>query len=98
MAAGRSRIGWKSGLTSRVMRQALGITSPDSGVLLDNMLFDGGDHVAKGRFIQPHIEAEITFVMGADISDTRITRTNPQTGKARIITDTVSDNAPTQGL
>ena len=112
--AGRSRIGWKIGLTSRAMQQALGITTPDSGVLLDSMLFQSGDTVAKGRFIQPRIEAEIAFVMGKDIAgagrsradviaatdyvapcleilDTRILRADPATGKARIITDTVSE-------
>ena len=67
-AAGRHRIGWKIGLTSRAMQQALGITTPDSGVLLDNMLVRSGDTVAKGRFIQPRIEAEIAFVMGTDIA------------------------------
>ena len=120
-AAGRSRIGWKIGLTSRAMQQALGITTPDSGVLLDNMLFQSGDTVPAGRFIQPRIEAEIAFVMGADISgaghsredliaatahvtpcleilDTRILRVDPETGKARIITDTVSDNAANAGI
>ncbi len=120
-AAGRSRIGWKIGLTSRAMQQALGITTPDSGVLLDTMLFQSGDAVPKGRFIQPRIEAEIAFVMGAGISgadhsredviaatahvapcleilDTRILRADPQTGKTRIITDTVSDNAANAGI
>ena len=120
-AAGRTRIGWKIGLTSRAMQQALGITTPDSGVLLDNMLFHSGDTVAKGRFIQPRIEAEIAFVMGSDIAgaghsraevmaatdhvapcleilDTRILRADPATGKARIITDTVSDNAANAGI
>ena len=120
-AAGRSRIGWKIGLTSRAMQQALGITTPDSGVLLDNMLFHSGDTVPAGRFIQPRIEAEIAFVMGSDISgagrsredviaatahvapcleilDTRILRADPHTGKVRIITDTVSDNAANAGI
>lgn len=120
-AAGRHRIGWKIGLTSRAMQQALGITTPDSGVLLDNMLFHSGDTVAKGRFIQPRIEAEIAFVMAADIAgaghsraeviaatdhvapcleilDTRILRADPATGRARIITDTVSDNAANAGI
>lgn len=120
-ATGRSRIGWKIGLTSRAMQHALGITTPDSGVLLDTMLFQSGDTVAKGRFIQPRIEAEIAFVMGSDIAgegrsrddviaatdhvapcleilDTRILRTDPTTGRARIITDTVSDNAANAGI
>ncbi|MDU9003162.1 2-oxo-hept-4-ene-1,7-dioate hydratase [Sedimentitalea todarodis] len=73
-AEGRHKIGWKIGLTSRAMQQALNITTPDSGVLLDDMLFQTGDQVAKGRFIQPRIEAEIAFVMTAPLDGTKCTR------------------------
>lgn len=73
-AEGRRKIGWKIGLTSRAMQQALDITTPDSGVLLDNMLFQSGDHMVKGRFIQPRIEAEIAFVMAAPLSGADCTR------------------------
>jgi 2-oxo-hept-3-ene-1,7-dioate hydratase len=120
-AAGARGIGWKIGLTSRAMQQALNITTPDSGVLLDDMLFPDGATIPQGRFIQPRIEAEIAFVtraplMGADVTradvlaatdfvapsleilDTRILRADPATGRARIITDTVSDNAANAGL
>lgn len=67
LAAGRIQIGWKIGLTSKAMQDALKIETPDSGVLFDDMLFYTGDTVPKGRFIQPRIEAEIAFVMGADL-------------------------------
>ncbi|MFM7445127.1 MAG: 2-oxo-hept-4-ene-1,7-dioate hydratase [Tabrizicola sp.] len=120
-AEGRKVIGWKIGLTSRAMQQALNITTPDSGVLLDDMLFPDGATVPKGRFIQPRIEAEIAFVMKAplqgrhitrddvlaatdhvvpslEILDTRILRADPTSGKARIITDTISDNAANAGI
>ena len=120
-AAGARRIGWKIGLTSRAMQQALAIDTPDSGVLLDDMLFPDGALVPKGRFIQPRVEAEIAFVMKAplagegvtradvlaatdhvcpalEILDTRILRADPATGRARIITDTVSDNAANAGI
>ncbi len=120
-ATGAQVIGWKIGLTSRAMQQALNITTPDSGVLLDDMLFPDGATVPKSRFIQPRIEAEIAFVMKAplagqtvtrddviaaadyvapslEILDTRILRTDPTTGRARIITDTVSDNAANAGI
>ena len=63
MAAGRTILGWKIGLTSKVMQDALGITTPDSGVLYDDMLFHSGSVVPKDRFIQPRIEAEIAFVL-----------------------------------
>jgi 2-oxo-hept-3-ene-1,7-dioate hydratase len=113
-------IGWKIGLTSRAMQQALNITTPDSGVLLNDMAFDDGATIPGGRFIQPRIEAEIAFVMKAplkgqvtrdevlaatdyvapslEILDTRILRADPATGRARIITDTVCDNAANAGI
>jgi 2-oxo-hept-3-ene-1,7-dioate hydratase len=73
-AAGARVIGWKIGLTSRAMQQALGIDTPDSGVLLDDMLFPDGATIAPGRFIQPRIEAEIAFVMGAPLAGSVETR------------------------
>lgn len=120
-ALGRSVIGWKIGLTSKAMQQALNIDIPDSGVLLDDMRFVSGATVPKGHFIQPRIEAEIAFVMKSvlegehisrddvvaatdyvtpsiEILDTRILRADPQTGKARVVCDTISDNAANAGI
>lgn len=65
--AGRHILGWKIGLTSKVMQDALGIETPDSGVLYDDMAFDHGATVPAGRFIQPRVEAEIAFVMKAPL-------------------------------
>lgn len=73
-ASGRRVVGWKIGLTSRAMQQALNITTPDSGVLLDDMVFAHGATVPRGRFIQPRIEAEIAFVMKAPLSGAEVTR------------------------
>jgi len=73
-AQGHRQIGWKIGLTSRAMQQALNITTPDSGVLLSDMLFQHGDTIPAGRFIQPRIEAEIAFVMKSDLSGADVTR------------------------
>ncbi|MGL4281171.1 MAG: 2-oxo-hept-4-ene-1,7-dioate hydratase [Albidovulum sp.] len=67
LAEGRRIIGWKIGLTSKAMQDALGIDTPDSGVLYDDMLFHDGATVPAGRFIQPRIEAEIAFVMKAPL-------------------------------
>lgn len=120
-ASGTAVVGWKIGLTSRAMQQALNIATPDSGVLLDDMRFDDGATVPAGRFIQPRIEAEIAFIMKAplagrqvsrdevlaatahvapalEILDTRVVRVDPDTGRARIITDTVGDNAANAGF
>ena len=121
LAQGRRGIGWKIGLTSRAMQEQLKIDTPDSGVLMDDMLFADGATVPTGHFIQPRVEAEIAFLMARDLSgedvtraaviaatahvapaleilDTRIQRADPATGRARIITDTVSDNAANAGI
>jgi 2-oxo-hept-3-ene-1,7-dioate hydratase len=74
LAMGRKVMGWKIGLTSRAMQMALNITTPDSGVLLDDMHFPDGGTVPAGRFIQPRVEAEIAFVMKAPLSGQHVTR------------------------
>ena len=74
IAAGRCRIGWKIGLTSRAMQTALGIGTPDSGVLLDDMAFPDGAEIPAGRFIAPRIEAEIAFLLKSDLSGPGLTR------------------------
>ena len=68
LAEGRRVIGWKIGLTSRAMQQQLNITTPDSGVLLDDMAFARGATIPAVRFIAPRIEAEIAFVMKAPLA------------------------------
>ena len=67
VADGRRVTGWKIGLTSKAMQYALNIDIPDSGILFDDMHFEDGSTVPKGRFIQPRIEAEIAFVMKKDL-------------------------------
>jgi 2-oxo-hept-3-ene-1,7-dioate hydratase len=74
VAADDPVIGWKIGLTSRAMQQALNINIPDSGVLTRSMQFATGATIPSGRFIQPRVEAEIAFVMGADIGGADVTR------------------------
>ncbi len=74
LATGRRPIGWKIGLTSRAMQDALGIDTPDSGVLFDDMAFDHGASVPPGRFIAPRVEAEIAFLMAAPLDGATCTR------------------------
>lgn len=74
LSAGRRVIGWKIGLTSKAMQQALNIDIPDSGILFDDMAFESDCTVPAGRFIQPRIEAEIAFVMNKQIGGEHVTR------------------------
>ncbi|NGM44297.1 2-oxo-hepta-3-ene-1,7-dioic acid hydratase [Rhodobacter sp. SGA-6-6] len=84
LAAGRRVTGWKIGLTSRAMQSALGITTPDSGVLLDDMHFPTGATVSAGRFIQPRVEAEIAFVMQAPLRGAQVTRADVVAATAHV--------------
>lgn len=71
---GRKVIGWKIGLTSKAMQNALNIDIPDSGILFDDMAFETGSTVPEGRFIQPRVEAEIAFLMKAPLGGVGVTR------------------------
>lgn len=68
--SGRKIVGWKIGLTSKAMQQALNIEIPDSGVLFDDMLFPNAAQIPTDRFIETRIEAEIAFVMKSDLAGT----------------------------
>ena len=65
---GRRVIGHKIGLTSKAMQAALGIGEPDSGYLLDDMVFADGGVVPGDRFIGLRVEAELAFVLKHDLS------------------------------
>jgi 2-oxo-hept-3-ene-1,7-dioate hydratase len=71
--SGRKVVGWKIGLTSKAMQYALNISTPDSGVLFDDMVFEDGAAIPQTRFIQPRIEAEIAFVMKHDLRGAKTT-------------------------
>ncbi|GCB54628.1 2-oxo-hepta-3-ene-1,7-dioic acid hydratase [Rhodococcus erythropolis] len=73
LARGRTIIGHKIGLTSKVMQRASNITEPDHGVLLDDMLFADGSEIPNGRFIVPRVEVELAFVLDRDLSGPGVT-------------------------
>jgi 2-keto-4-pentenoate hydratase len=68
VARGARRIGRKIGLTSPAIQAQLGVDQPDVGTLLDDMQVQPGSAVAAERLLQPRIEAEVAFVLGADIA------------------------------
>ena len=70
---GERRVGAKIGLTSRAVQENFGVYQPDFGVLIDDMAVGDGVEVAIDRLLQPRVEAEIAFVLGADLPEERVT-------------------------
>tara|TARA_Y100000768_G_scaffold376929_1_gene349547 strand:- start:1304 stop:2104 length:801 start_codon:yes stop_codon:yes gene_type:complete len=70
---GRVLIGHKIGLTSRAMQLAMNIDEPDSGYLLDDMVFENGCSLEAAAFCDPKIEVELAFIIGTRLEGPDVT-------------------------
>jgi 2-keto-4-pentenoate hydratase len=106
LAAGARVVGRKIGLTSPAVQRQLGVDRPDFGTLFDDMWVPIGAVVPVGNLLQPRVEAEIAFVLKADIEDPDDLRSSIDYAVAALeicdsrvagwdiaITDTIADNA-----
>ena len=63
VAAGRTLVGRKIGLTSKAMQDATGISEPDYGVMFDDTVFASGAEIPVDQYSNVRIEVELAFVL-----------------------------------
>ncbi|MCL4369742.1 MAG: fumarylacetoacetate hydrolase family protein [Chloroflexi bacterium] len=76
LARGRKVIGKKIGLTSKGMQKLLGVSEPDYGHLLDDMLIPEGEPCRRDELIFPRIESELAFVLKDKLKGPGVTITD----------------------
>lgn len=75
-ASGERVIGKKIGVTSKAVQEMLRVFQPDFGLLTSGMQFLNGEVVSLTRagLIQPRAEAEIAFMLKADLPTSSVTK------------------------
>lgn len=66
-------VGRKIGATSEAVQRQLGVDQPDFGYLLDDMDVSEADPISMATLVQPRVEAEVAFKLGADLDGTDLT-------------------------
>jgi 2-oxo-hept-3-ene-1,7-dioate hydratase len=66
---GASFAGYKIGLTSRSAQLASNLTEPIHGRIIRGAVHDSGTWLSAAKFIKPHVEVELAFLMGRDVTE-----------------------------
>jgi len=73
VARGERVAGWKAAFTNAMMQTTYGTTEPVCAFLLAGGVLGSGAAVPMSRFVVPIVEAEIAFVMRADLAGPGVT-------------------------
>lgn len=111
---GASFAGYKIGLTWRTTQIACGLDGPIHGHILADAVHKSGARLPAARYVAPHIEVELAFVMGRDVD---VPLETPQAAleateylvpamelvdfhmaPPRSVADTVADNSASAGV
>lgn len=79
-------VGRKIGLTNPKVRAQLGVDRPDFGMLLDDMARTPEAPIDGTTLLAPRIEAEIAFVLGADLDRPDLTTDDVRAATAHVRT------------
>lgn len=66
-AKGLTVVGKKAGVTSKAIQQMFGVSEPDYGHLLDDMILAEGESLNCSMLIQPKAEPEIAFILDKEL-------------------------------
>jgi 2-keto-4-pentenoate hydratase len=76
IARGEKIVGRKIGLTSKAIQQQLNVSEPDYGTLWDSSFYRAGNGkvvIPADHFLQPRIEGEVAFLIGARLQGPGVT-------------------------
>ena len=73
LAGGERVVGWKAGLTNARLQKTYGVTEPVCGFLLGSGVLSSGVEVPMSRFTSLVVEAEVAFLMRADLAGPGVT-------------------------
>ena len=66
-------VGKKIGLTSNKVQEQFGVSTPDFGILFDDMEVLNGLSLPISEVMQPKIEGELAFVLGGSLDNDKLT-------------------------
>ena len=73
LAKGETIVGKKIGVTSKAVQNMLKVYQPDFGMLTSGMVYHEGQAIPTDSLIAPKAEAEVAFILKADLNGPGIT-------------------------